>query len=132
MQTLQGIAILIMIISFISVFISLYNSMKERKYELALMRSMGASRRTLFVMILLEGFWLTVVGTLIGLCLSRLGMVILSSVMKDQFKYDISNIGVLPNETILVGITIFVGVLASLLPAVSAVRMDVSKILGDA
>lgn len=131
-QTLQGIAILIMIISFISVFISLYNSMKERKYELALMRTMGGSRRTLFVMILLEGFWLTIVGTTIGLCLSRIGMLGLSAVMKDQFKYDLSNIGILPHETILVAITIFVGVLASLLPAVNAVRMDVSKILGDA
>ena len=43
-STLRGIALAIMVISGISVFISLYNSLKERKYELALMRSLGASR----------------------------------------------------------------------------------------
>ncbi|MFM1932819.1 MAG: hypothetical protein RL226_2122 [Bacteroidota bacterium] len=132
MKTLSGIAVLIMIISFISVFISLYNSMKERKYELALMRSMGASRSTLFLLILTEGLWLTVLGTLLGLVMSRVGMWVLSSVMKDEFKYDIGNMGVLQGEIILIGLTIFVGVLASLLPARETVRMDVSKILGDA
>lgn len=131
MNTLQAIAVLIMILSFISVFISLYNSMRERKYELALMRSMGGSRSTLFTLILSEGFLMTFVGLILGLLLSRVGMMVLSSVMEDQFNYDVTNFGILPMEWLLIGITIFVGVLASLLPAISAVRLDISKILAD-
>ena len=131
MNTLQAIAILIMVLSFISVFISLYNSMRERKYELALMRSMGGTRTTLFALILSEGFLMTFVGLLLGLFLSRIGMMVLSSVMEDQFNYDVTNFGILPMEWLLIGITIFVGVLASLLPAISAVRLDISKILAD-
>lgn len=41
MDTMKAIALLIMMLSFVSVFISLYNSLKERRYELALMRTMG-------------------------------------------------------------------------------------------
>ena len=54
-DTLRGLAIVIMLISGISVFVSLYNSLKERRYEMALMLSMGASRMQLFGMLLLEG-----------------------------------------------------------------------------
>ena len=131
MGTLRAIAVIIMVLSFISVFISLYNSMRERKYELALMRSMGASRSTLFKLILFEGLLMTVVGIFFGLLFSRIGMLILSWKMQDQFNYDVTNFGILNLEWLLVGITIFVGVLASLLPAITAVRLDISKILAD-
>jgi len=53
-EGLQFLAAVIMLISGISVFVSLYNSLKERKYEMALMLSMGASRTRLFLMLLLE------------------------------------------------------------------------------
>jgi putative ABC transport system permease protein len=131
MGTVRAIAVLIMILSFVSVFISLYNSMRERKYELALMRTMGATRGTLFTLIILEGVVMTFLGILIGLLLSRVGMAVLAQVMQDQFRYDLGDLGVLMSEWLLFGITIFVGVLASLLPAISAVRLDISKILAD-
>jgi putative ABC transport system permease protein len=132
MATLRALAILIMLISFVSVFISLYNSLKERKYELALMRTMGATRFTLFALILLEGMLLTALGTLIGLGLSRVGLLALGDQLKAKFRYDIVDMGMLPGEWLLVIITIFVGILASLLPAITAVRIDISKTLADA
>lgn len=131
MDTVEAIAILIMALSFISVFISLYNSMRERKYELALMRTMGATRGSLFTLIILEGLVLTIAGMLIGLLLSRVGMTALANVMESEFRYDLGDLGVLASEWQLLGITIFVGVLASLLPAISAVRLDISKTLAD-
>ena len=132
MSTLKWVAILIMIISFISVFISLYNSLKQRKYELALMRSMGGRKGKLFAMLLLEGLVMVMMGIFLGLHLSRIGLMILSGALENQFHYDISNAGLLINEVKLILITIFVGVLASLLPAIQAVRIDISKTLSDA
>ena len=61
-DTLRGLAIVIMLISGISVFVSLYNSLKERRYEMALMLSMGATRAQLFGMLLLEGLVLALIG----------------------------------------------------------------------
>jgi putative ABC transport system permease protein len=132
MSTLRWVAILIMIISFISVFISLYNSLKQRKYELALMRSMGGGKGRLFSMLLLEGLIMVILGIALGLILSRVALLLLSSALESQFHYDISNAGLLVNEVKLILITIFVGILASLLPAIQAVRIDISKTLSDA
>ncbi|RYG07533.1 MAG: ABC transporter permease, partial [Chitinophagaceae bacterium] len=41
-DTLQWFAVLIMLIAAISVFVNLYNSLKERNYDLAIMRTLGA------------------------------------------------------------------------------------------
>jgi len=128
-ETMRIIAILIMLISFLSVFISLYNSLKERKYELALMRTMGGSRNTLFRLILGEGLLLSIIGFVIGIALSRIAMLILSSVMKENFKYSFDQLGIIGPEFIMLGITLLVGILASMLPAVRAFKMDISKTL---
>jgi hypothetical protein len=40
MDTIQAIAILIMALSFISIFVSLYNSLKKRKSDLTTMNSL--------------------------------------------------------------------------------------------
>jgi putative ABC transport system permease protein len=120
-----------MIISFISVFISLFNSLKDRKYELALIRTMGGSRKTLFLLIIQEGLMLAVIGFAIGLILSRVGLLTLSSLMEDNFHYSVNDLWLVSGEWVMLIITIFVGVLASLLPAIRAVRIDISKTLTD-
>ena len=42
LSTLRAVALLIMGLSFVSVFIALFASLRDRRYELALMRTMGA------------------------------------------------------------------------------------------
>jgi putative ABC transport system permease protein len=130
-MVIQSIAIVIMALSFISVFISLFNSLRERKYELALMRSMGGTRMTLFRLIIQEGVVLALLGALIGFIVSRLGLWLLANLIEENFNYDISDMSLLPAELILFGITIFTGILASFLPAWKAIRIDISKTLSD-
>jgi putative ABC transport system permease protein len=132
MDTLKAIAILIMILSFVSVFISLYNSLKERKYELALLRTMGGSRGTLFALIMQEGLLLVIIGFVTGTILSRIGLLALSSLLKENFQYEINDLSVSSSELVLLAVTLGVGVLASLLPALRALKMDISKTLSNA
>lgn len=131
MSTITAIAVAIMILSFVSIFISLYNSMKERKYELALMRTMGGTRRTLFTLILQEGLILVVLGFALGLVLSRIGLLILSSAMSENFNYSFDKLGITVNEVYLFALTLLIGIVASLLPALRALRMDISKTLAN-
>lgn len=63
-DALRALAILIAFVSAISIFISLYKNMKERKYELALMRVMGADRWKIFNLVILEGLFLSGIGFL--------------------------------------------------------------------
>ncbi len=53
-QFLTLLAGLIMLVSALSMFISLYNSLKERRYEIALMRVMGASRFRVFALVIVD------------------------------------------------------------------------------
>lgn len=132
MDTLRWVAMLIMFISFLSVFISLFNSLRERKYELALMRTMGASRSTLFQLIIQEGLMLSLSGFAIGICLSRIALLVFSHFVSSNFHYTLNQIGMMKGEVILFLITISVGALASFLPARRAMQIDISKTLSNA
>ncbi len=131
MSVVKAVAILIMIISFLSVFISLYNALRERQYELAILRTLGGRRIQLFILILLEGFFMVALGLIIGLVLSRVGITLLSDMAKDSFHDEFNAMFFLPQEYYLVGITLGLGVVASLLPALRAFFMDISKTLSN-
>ncbi len=131
-STLRLIALAIIIISGISIFISLYNSLKDRKYELALMRSMGASRWKLFRMIIQESLLLTFVGFLLGVFFSRIGMMVMSKFMENQYHYQFTELGLLKEEIHLFFIVLFIGFLAALVPAVQAFNTNISKTLAHA
>ena len=131
MSVVKAVAILIMIISFLSVFISLYNALRERQYELAILRTLGGRRIQLFILILLEGFFMVALGLIIGLVLSRVGITLLSDMAKDSFHDEFNAMIFLPQEYYLVGITLGLGVVASLLPALRAFFMDISKTLSN-
>lgn len=130
-DALQALAFAIILVSGLSIFISLFSSLKERRYELALMRVMGASRSRLFFLIILEGLLLAVLGCIIGLLLSHGGMAILSGLMKDAYRYAFSGWVFLQEEWILLAGALGIGVLAAVIPAVMAGRTDISETLAE-
>ena len=128
-QALRILAIVIIFVSGLSIFISLYSSLKDRKYELALMRIMGASPRTLFVLIILEGLLLAVLGYLIGMFLSHGGMQIFSGIMKDTYRYSFSGMEFLREEAYLLLGAIVIGFVAAVIPALQAAKTDIADTL---
>ncbi|RMG63622.1 MAG: ABC transporter permease, partial [Bacteroidetes bacterium] len=116
LNTGKGMAFAIMLISAISVFISLYNSLKERRYELALLRSLGASRPQLLLLLLLEGGLLAALGGGLGLIFSRLGLWLLNATIVADYHYDMLQWAPLPAEGWLWLATFLIGLLAALIP----------------
>lgn len=131
-SALRAIAMLIMALSFASIFISVLDNIRARRHELALMRTMGGTPGTLYRLLLLEGGLLSVTGTVLGLVLSRVGMTVLSQVVEAQFHYDVAAMGVLGSEWALAGAAILVGLLASAIPARRSLRLDISRTLSEA
>lgn len=129
--TLQYIAVAIIVMAGLSVFISLFNRLNERRYEMALLRSMGYSRSRLFMIIIAEGLLLALVGFISGILLSRLGVLLLGGYASGEYHINFRIIRLLPGEWILAGITIGIGVLAALFPALSVYRLNISKTLAD-
>lgn len=130
-DTLRFIALAIIIISGISVFVSLYNSLKERRYELALMLSMGATRIKLFLLLLLEGLIISLIGYIIGIALSRVGMWALGSGVEKSFHYDLKAMMLLPEEIALLGGAILIGLIAAGIPSLGVYNINISKTLAD-
>jgi putative ABC transport system permease protein len=130
-DALKLIALVIIIVSGLSVFVSLYNSLKERKYEMALMLSMGASRTKLFFLLLLEGLIISVVGFVLGIFLSRLGLWIMSENVEQNFHYDFNVLSLLTEEFWLFLGALFIGLLAAAIPSLGIYKIDISRTLAD-
>lgn len=126
---IMSFAYVLVVISGLSIFIALYNSLKERRYDLAIMRSMGATRSRLFVSILLEGGLLTLLGTVIGLAIAHGAVIGLSEFVEETRKAGMSGLVFYSEEWIILGASSVMGLMCSLIPAVQAYRTDISKVL---
>ena len=131
-ETLSYLAYLIIIVSGFSLFINLFNSMRERKYEMALIRTLGASRFQLSTMIIFESLVLTISGFILGLLFSRFGVMFVSSLMEESINYNLKSFKILNEEYWLLGLSILIGIVSSLIPAIQVYKMNISKILADA
>lgn len=127
-DTLQWFALLIMFIAAISVFVNLYNSLKERSYDLAIMRTLGASKAKLFSLIILEGLILTLIGTIIGVALGH-GILQLIGSYQESSQAKMNGLLFINEEVYLLVAGLLIGIVAAIIPAIQAYRADISKIL---
>ena len=127
-DTLQYFAVLIMLIAAISVFVNLYNSLKERSYDLAIMRTLGASKIKLFMIIILEGLILTVIGTIVGLALGHFALQLIGH-YQESSQAKLTGMIFIPNETYILLAGLGIGIFASIIPALQAYKSNISKIL---
>ncbi len=130
-QALSVLAIVIIIVSGLSIFISLFSSLKDRKYELALMRTMGATPSKLFFLIILEGLVLAMLGIAIGLLLSHVGMELLAGAMQDSYRYSFTGWQFLKEESYLIFGALLIGIIAAIIPAIQASKTDISDTLSN-
>lgn len=126
---IQGFAVILIFISALSIFIALYNSLKERKYDLAIMRSMGASKGKIFFSVLLEGAVLTVLGTCIGLAIAHGALLAAGSLLEEARNTGITGLVFYPEEGIILAGSLLLGILCAALPAWQAYRTDISRVL---
>lgn len=129
-DSLEILAYIIMIIAGLSVFISLYNALKDRKYDLAIMRTLGASKFKLFTMLIVEGLVITLIGGFIGLLLGHIGVYLIgqqtsqSTAILPAFKF-------YGKEWLILLIACLIGMVSALIPAIKAYRTSISTILGN-
>ncbi len=128
-QALRILALLIIIVSAISVFISLYSSLNERRYELALMRSMGAGPSKVFSLITLEGVILALIGAIVGLILSHGLLYFFADHLREAYRYNFSAGKFLPEELYLIMAALVIGFIAAVIPAYQASKTDIAETL---
>ncbi len=130
-KILSWLAILISIVSSLSIFISLYNALRKRKYQLAILRVEGASRGFLFLLIIVEGLLIALIGYVVGLVLAYLGYIMTAGQVRDRFQYIWDTLPWHPGVIWFALIAGLIGIIASLIPAFSAYKLDIHKTLSQ-
>ena len=128
---LRGFALVLIFSAGLSVFIALYNALEERRYDLAIMRALGASPKKLMALLLFEGLLLALIGAALGLLLGHLLTEVLGYALKRANQPEVTGWVWRMSELWLVVVAVVVGVIAALLPAWRAYRTDVSRTLAQ-
>ncbi|HUG20348.1 MAG TPA: FtsX-like permease family protein [Planctomycetaceae bacterium] len=122
---------LIIAVSGMGIFVSIYNSMADRKREIAIMRALGARRQTVFAIVLAESILLCIGGGALGLLLGH-GLIYFSAstievyagILVDPLAFE-------PLELVLFPILLGLAALIGFLPGMTAYRTDVADSLSN-
>ncbi|GAA3778730.1 hypothetical protein GCM10022271_08780 [Corallibacter vietnamensis] len=130
-KIVSWIAYIILVISCITIFISLFKMVKERAFDLALLRTYGASNFQLIKIVAYEGFTIGFLATILGILISQSGLIIVYNMIENQYKQNIvqsiSYTDIL-ETSLWVFIMIIVAISLSILPII---KMNISKILSN-
>ncbi len=136
-----AMTVMICIVSGIGILVSIYNSMSERRQEIAVMRALGADQSTVFGIILAESVLLAAGGGLLGWVSAHFVNGAISPLVQQRTGVELSIWDFAPgmrfdwgwgsfavsSELMLVPGLVILAILVGLLPAITAYRLDVSE-----
>lgn len=142
------ITAMICVVSGVSILVSIYNSMSDRKHEIAVIRALGAGRTTVMMVVLMESIILALGGGLLGWVAGHSLIGLAAPAIEEQTGVTIGLFDLAPpvnllasasedpiidlgisSELLLVPFLILLAVIVGFLPAMSAYRTDVAKTL---
>ncbi|QDU81507.1 ABC transporter permease YtrF precursor [Polystyrenella longa] len=122
---------LIIIVSGIGIFVSIYNSMADRRKEIAIMRSLGAQRQTIFAIILTESILLCLGGGILGLLLGHGLFYFGAPIIENNTGLVIERFAFEPLELTLFPVLLVLAALIGFLPGITAYRTNVADVLSE-
>jgi len=129
---LLAVGYLVVVVSALSILIGLYLSILQRRRDLAIMRALGASAYEIFGAILIEAFWVTLLGIGAGWLLGGAATYGLSMFLSTRYGMSIGAFTLARDALNAYCIILLVGLIAGILPAWQAYRTDVARDLARA
>lgn len=130
-NALLALTSVILVVSGVSIFVSIYNSMSDRLREIAIMRALGARRETVFGVVLAESLLLCLGGGLIGALVGHLLVIATAPIIRNRTELLVDPYAFDLNELWLIPALIVLAIVAGLLPGLRAYRADVADSLGE-
>jgi len=130
-DVLRAFGVILVLAAGLSVFIALLNALEERRYDLAVMRMLGASPARLMGLMLVEGVALALAGGVAGIALGHVLTQALGAALKAAQQTAVTGWAWDAGELWLLALALAVGVAASLVPAWRAYRTDVAPVLAE-
>jgi putative ABC transport system permease protein len=130
-EVLRAFGVVLMLAAGLSVFIALTGALEERRYDLAVMRMLGAGRMKLFGLLVLEGLMLAAIGAAAGLALGHAATAAIGALMAAQHQGPLTGLLWLNEEAWIVAGALAVGLAAALVPGLRASRVEVAQALAE-
>ena len=127
MKALLVITLITCVVAAVGILVAIYNSMNDRRRDIAVMRALGARRGTVTMIILLESFLIAVIGALLGWLLAHLAIKLASPYIEAQTGVSAGMFSVSAYELYILPLVLILAGIAGLLPAMSAYRTDVGS-----
>lgn len=123
----RAMAVVVLISSAVAIMLALYNSMNERRRQIAVLRVLGSSRTRIFGLVVTESALVGVLGVFTGLILSAAGGAIAAGVLQSRVGLVIRPVyGLEWVLGVAVG-AVALAALAGVVPAIMAYRTSVAK-----
>ena len=126
-KVLALVAYLVAIVAAGSILAGIYNSMNERRREIAILRALGAHRGTVFGTIVLEAATIAALGMVIGFVFYLGIMLVVAGIVRAQTGVVIDPFAWNPVMAWAPFGMILLGALAGIVPAFKAYRTDVAE-----
>jgi putative ABC transport system permease protein len=125
-RTLLAVSAMVVVVGLAGLVAVVLAGLNERRRELAILRSVGARPLDVFVLLTLEGFFVTALGTLLGVALLTALTAVLGPIVQAHFGIAVSWRMPSVEEWQLLSAVVVVGVLASLFPGWRAYRLSLA------
>ncbi|MDO3377695.1 ABC transporter permease [Geoalkalibacter halelectricus] len=125
-KALLAVSALVVLVGLAGLTAVIMASLGERRRELAILRSLGAGPRHIFMLLALEGLVLSLLGCLGGLALLYGGIALVGPWLEAHYGLLLSLGLPSPSEWRLLGAVVGAALLASLVPAVRAYRYSLA------
>jgi putative ABC transport system permease protein len=128
-EVLRGFAVVLLLIAGISLLIALWNALRERQADWAMLRLLGASPARVASVLVWQALILTLAGGVLGLALGHGLTGLVGSLLAADRSIPITGWIWLPEQMWILAGAVLLALLAALLPVLAAYRLDVLKIL---
>ena len=131
LDVFRAFAAILVAASALSLFIALWHAMHEQRYDLAVMRTLGATRGRILRFVLVQGAVLGVAGALIGVAFGHAAGWVAAEWLERARSVSIGALGWTPEEGVVVAGAVLIALAAAAVPAVRAWRLDVVAVLAE-
>jgi putative ABC transport system permease protein len=128
-EVLRGVGAVLLFTAALSVFIALWNAVRERRADLAMLRMLGATSAKVAALLLCEALWLAVLASVLGLAVGHGLTALVGYMLEAQRSVPVTGRIWLQAEAWIPVAAVAVATLAALIPAVAASRVDVAQLL---
>ena len=131
LDVFRAFAAILVAASALSLFIALWHAMHEQRYDLAVMRTLGATRGRILRYVLAQGAVLGVVGAGLGVALGHAAGWAAAGWLERARSVSVGTLGWAPEEGLVVAGAVLIALAAAVVPAVRAYRLDVVAVLAE-